>query len=328
MSAASPAPTSPPLALLGPQRLQPCLDQACADLDIAGPIAVITAGWEEREAEDDELVSALGGRSATNLRLYDRAERLFAAHPELLDDHRARRDRRAALRRFHRLRLAHALDAVRELHDRRTRVRATQREAFDLACADAVRAVQQLDAEHLGHTIDAIHDPARPPVATAHPAVAAERDAIDAILRDCTAVAIAGGNVRIILDVLMLFALAPRLRDRPIVAWSAGAMALGERIVLFHDSPPQGPGNAEIHAPGLDFHRGLVLLPHAKRRLRLDDADRVALFARRFAPAACLALDDGAALIVRDDRVVRADGVQQLRDDGSVVPFTTAELES
>ena len=68
--------------------------------------------------------------------------------------------------------------------------------------------------------------------------------------------------------------------------------------MLFHDSPPQGPGDAEVYAPGPGHRsRGLVPLPHARhRRLRLDDPARVALFARRFAPDLCVPLDEGERL--------------------------------
>ena len=61
------------------------------------------------------------------------------------------------------------------------------------------------------------------------------------------------------------------------------------RIVLFHDSPPQGPGNAEVLEPGLGAVRrtSCRCRTHAKR-LRLDDPCGVALFARRFAPAPAL----------------------------------------
>ena len=34
----------------------------------------------------------------------------------------------------------------------------------------------------------------------------------------------------------------------PVIAWSAGAMALTDRIVLFHDRSPQGPGHPEVSA--------------------------------------------------------------------------------
>ena len=73
-------------------------------------------------------------------------------------------------------------------------------------------------------------------------------------------------------------------------------MALGELVVLFHDSPPQGAGDAEVLAAGLRAYPGVLPLPHARRRLRLADPLRVALLARRFTPLSCVALDEGARL--------------------------------
>ena len=56
---------------------------------------------------------------------------------------------------------------------------------------------------------------------------------------------------------------------------------------------------------------GLVLLPHARRRLYLHDSARMSVLSRRFAPARCVVLDDG----VRVD--LTADG--GLPPDASVV---------
>lgn len=107
---------------------------------------------------------------------------------------------------------------------------------------------------------------------------------------------IAGGHVAVLLNRLRLFGVIELAEDKPIVAWSAGAMALGARVVLFHDSPPWGAGNAEVLEVGLGCYRGLLPLPDARHWLRLEDPARVALFARRFAPDLCAALDDGAAV--------------------------------
>jgi hypothetical protein len=71
-------------------------------------------------------------------------------------------------------------------------------------------------------------------------------------------------------------------------------MTVAEQVVLFHDTPPQGPGIAQVLDDGLGLARGIVPLPSPRQRLRLDDHERVSLLARRFAPAACVALDDGA----------------------------------
>src|SRR5262249_27995449 len=98
------------VALLGPQRFKPTLARALQGID--GPIAVVTAGWQERETDDAELDRELGGRSV-NLRLHGRAEEIFAADAELKEAHRLRQERLLQLQDFYRPRLA------RLLHGRR-----------------------------------------------------------------------------------------------------------------------------------------------------------------------------------------------------------------
>ena len=48
-----------------------------------------------------------------------------------------------------------------------------------------------------------------------------------------------------------------------------------------------------MYGSGLSVVRDVVLLPHAKARLLLDDVPRMAVFAQRFAPARCLLLEAG-----------------------------------
>ena len=115
-------------------------------------------------------------------------------------------------------------------------------------------------------------------------------------LTGVSALLVAGGHVAVLINRLRLIGGAAAFADLPIIAWSAGAMALGEAIVLFHDSPPQGAANAEVFEAGLGLVHGVVPLPHAQARLRLHDSTRVTLLARRFAPSACLTLDAGACL--------------------------------
>ena len=104
----------------------------------------------------------------------------------------------------------------------------------------------------------------------------------------------------------------------PLIAWSAGAMAVSERIVLFHDSPPQGPGDPEILDWGLGLFGGVVALPHASRRLRLDDPLRVSVLSRRFAPSQCVPLDTGARLDWDGQRWIPADGTRILGRRGAL----------
>ncbi len=125
---------------------------------------------------------------------------------------------------------------------------------------------------------------------------------------------VAGGHVGVLLRLLRLFDVRPTA-SQAVIAWSAGAMALTERVVLFHDRAPQGPAPPEIYADGMGLIRGAVLLPHARRRLRVDEPMRLAAMSRRFAPARCVVLDDGIRLdltpdgeLPQDARVISADG--------------------
>ena len=128
----------------------------------------------------------------------------------------------------------------------------------------------------------------------ARPVIAAHRDEVAAILREAGALVVAGGHVGVLADVLHLFNVAAALNGGvPVIAWSAGAMALTDRIVLFHDRAPQGPGQPEVYGSGLSLVRDVVLLPHARARLLLDDAPRMAVLARRFAPGPVRAAGGG-----------------------------------
>ncbi|NNF40515.1 MAG: hypothetical protein HKN64_03985, partial [Woeseiaceae bacterium] len=87
-------------------------------------------------------------------------------------------------------------------------------------------------------------------------------------------------------------------------------MALCDRIVLFHEKLPQGRRDAELLGTGMGIVPDVVLLPDAARRLRVNDALRVSLFDRRFSPATCMTLDNGAMLLfeggtLRDSKAAR-----------------------
>lgn len=304
-----------PVVLLGPQRHVQTLRAAVDSLGI-GPgakIAAVTAGWEEREDEDGELAAHLGGRTV-NLAVYRRADDVYRRDPEL---HRALLDRHARLlehQDLYRLRLRHAVEAARDLLERTgdPRVLGPERE-------DAFEAVRALDAQHLARVADVHREFEERWRPRERASVARHRREIAALFEGAAALCVAGGHVGILLNRMALLDVLPLWRDGPIVAWSAGAMLLSERIVLFHDSPPQGPGAAEVLAAGLGAHRGLVALPHPRHRLRLDDPARVALLARRFQPALCAALDDGARFDWDGARWRAAPGSHRLAADGAVV---------
>src|SRR5690606_28940343 len=143
----------------------------------------------------------------------------------------------------------------------------------DAATAEAEQAIRDLDEAHLAavQQIDAEFYGAFPP--HEREPVAVQRAEIAALLAGCRAFAMAGGHVGVLAEALHLFNLAALLvqTDIPVLAWSAGAMALTGRIVLFHDRSEHGPASAEVYGNGLGLVPGVVALPAAHRRLRMDD---------------------------------------------------------
>jgi hypothetical protein len=303
------------VTLLGPQR-RPTLDTVAASLYPAGPIATITAGWQEREPDDGELGKLLGSRDV-NLRLYRRWLDVQERDPEFALGERKLAAVLEELQDLYLLRLDHALQAVYAVQRRSgsQRLRAS-------VLAEAVDAVRELDAAHL-RRVSAVrgefyqrlqpHD---------RPVIAGHRAEVAGLLAGAAAVVVAGGHVGVLADALHLFNIAASLRS-PVIAWSAGAMALTDRIVLFNDRAPQGPGHPEVYGSGLSVLRNVVALPHASARLRLGDAPRMAVFARRFAPARCVLLEQGTRVDI-DDEGDRPPGTRVLAEDGRVTTLEAA----
>jgi len=299
------------IILLGPQR-RPTLDAAVRSLGLSGPVAAITAGWQEREPDDAELAALLGGR-AVNLGLYRRWLDVQERDPEYFAGARALADVLAGLQEIYLLRLDYAMQAVYAVQ---------RRPASGDAVPDAVAAVRELDTGHLRRVNGArreFFDRLQP---HDRPVIAGHRAEVSAVLADADALVITGGHVGVLAEVLHLFNIAAAVSARaPVIAWSAGAMALADRIVLFHDRSPRGPGHAEVYGSGLSLVRDAVLLPHARARLLLDDTARMAVFARRFAPARCVLLEAGTRIDVSADggwppgaRVLGEDGHVTVRE--------------
>jgi hypothetical protein len=301
--------------LLGPQQLETTLPHCLEDTGLGGPFATITAGWQEDEDEDDDLDRDLGGETI-NLRLYRRAEEIFAADAELYEAYRQRQERLQALQGLYRIRLRHAQEAARALlaaEGERDILEPEQRHAVDL-----VRAVDGHHRRRLAELHEAFSLRWRPPERAS---VARHRREIARLVERSRALVVAGGHVLVLLNRLRLFGLQELLGDRPVVAWSAGAMVLADDVVVFHDDPPQGHGAAEIIDAGLGLVPGIVPLPHARRRLRLDDPLRVALLARRFHPAACVPMDEGVRLVLSEGGLRDATGLDKLALDGAREPL-------
>jgi hypothetical protein len=291
--------------LLGPQRERPTAPASART--IAGPIAVITAGWQENENDTLPRGFPKGG---TNLAIYRRAEEVFDQDRELFQAHRERQLRLKQLQRLYRVRLDHAIAAYRDLV-----VLRGDGELLEAERGAALESLRALDRHHL-EGVGAIHaqfeaewQPSR------REAVAAQREELAGELEKAEGVVIAGGHVAVLLNRVRLFDLGPLFAGKTIVAWSAGAMLTARRIVLFHDSPPWGAGNAEVLDFGLDLCGDVLPLPDAERRLLTGDPQRVAQMSRRFAPLACVGLAEE-SLLRRDADGWQAREAQLLAADG------------
>jgi hypothetical protein len=302
------------IVVLGPQRW-PTVDAVVGSLGLDGRVATVTAGWQEREPDDAELDALLGADGA-NLRLYGRWSDVHSRDPEYAAAEREHRAALVELQELYLLQLDGALGALYEVsrHDGRDRVRA-------VAQADAEAVVRTVDERHLARVVEsraefeAVWRPAERAVIAEH------RAAVRHVLDSAAALVVAGGHVGVLAHVLRLFGVAPV--PPTVIAWSAGAMALTERILLFHDRAPHGSAHAEFADVGLGLIPGCVLLPHARRRLRIDDNDHMAVLACRAAPARCVVLDDGVRVDIAPDGALPAR--TRVIDEGGRVVELVAE---
>lgn len=305
------------ITLLGPQRT-PSLDAVVASMDLDGPFATVTAGWQEREPDDEELDDQLDGRGV-NLSLYARWLDVQARDPDFAAAQRQLRAVLGEVQELYLLRLDHALDAVYDVQRR-----PEPGPLHAAAVVEAIDAVRALDEQHLSRFASLQGGFYAQWLPHERPVIAEHRAAVAGLLADSVALVVTGGHIGVLVRVMHLFNVAAALAA-PVIAWSAGAMALTERIVLFHDRSVGGAGHAEVYGHGLSLLRGVVPLPHASARLRLDDADRMSVFARRFAPAHCVLLESGTR-VDTDDEGGCPVGTRMLDNDGRVVVRAMARV--
>jgi hypothetical protein len=259
----------------------------------------VTAGWQDRESADDELNEVMDGRSL-NLHLYRRLTEVIETDDFFASQALAHRDAMDELAGIYSVRLQRALESVYVVARRPAR-----HDIADSAFTDAVRGVRDIDDWYL-RSVDHLYgelEAAAPPDASEP--IARNRAEVADLLGEAAVLAVAGGHVGILLRCLRLFEAVPQ--DLPVVAWSAGAMAMTERVVLYNDNGPQGVQGAEVWDRGAGRVHDVLAMPHARRRLKLDDPVHAKAFVRRFAPAACLLLDEGTQVEIGDDGKVPDD---------------------
>jgi peptidase E len=284
------------LTVLGPQRPDPNLPQVLDLLGVRGPVAMITAGWRHDEGETAALEKALA-RPHAHVPLYQWFDRVMAGDAELARAYSERSERMRAYKELYRIRVRGALGVVERLLEHRD-------EMPDLVDRELVRAidtVRDVDDQMLASLRDVRVAFPRMARSIEHAEVKAHHDEAARVIADADTIVVAGGHVAVLLNRLQFFGVHTLLQDaleagKAVIAWSAGAMVMTNRIALFYDDPPDGPAEAEVLDNGLGFLPGVVLYPHARRRLRIHDANRIARLARRFAPAESIGIENGAWL--------------------------------
>lgn len=335
-------PAEPRITLLGPQR-NPRLEPALRALGLRGKrFATITAGWRDREGEDALLSELLGGHTQ-NLRLWALMQQLWEADPEL--DHADRERRRVMheMQDLYVIGLQQAIEGVHRIAAHKPRFAGIQ----ELAITDTLQILRDLDARH-ARRVNELHLEFYERYQPHHrDAVLEARSHVGRQIAECDAVVVTGGHVGVLLGALHIFNLAPALGYnheepqadgsvavsprvyRPVLAWGAGAMALTERVFLFHDFAVVSPGVSEVLMDGIGLTQGVVALPSASERLNLKDRASMRSLAIRCAPCVPVLLSEGTRVTLTVDgrlpagvRVVGADGRTTRHTDGRTTRHT------
>jgi hypothetical protein len=296
--------------LLGPQRFRTTVGAVIRTVAPEGTIATVTAGWRDRESDTMELDATLEGRGR-HLNLYGRLNDVLDSDLPFATAALAHRDAVDELAGIYSLRLQRALDSVYAVQRRSVRT-----DLAVSALADGIRVVQSVDQWYLD-AVDQLRGElwAAAPPEDSEP-IQRHRAEVTEAVGKASAMAIAGGHIGQLLRCLKLFEVNPP-PELPVVAWSAGAMSLTERVVLYNDRGPSGVVGSEVWDRGLGRAPRIVAMPHARRRLQMDDPMVLRVLARRFGDARCLLLDDGARVVLGPDGELPAEA-RVIGDDGIV----------
>lgn len=110
------------------------------------------------------------------------------------------------------------------------------------------------------------------------------RERLAARILSANTLVLFGGDLDALLEALRFFRLRDALfealrRGATIVGTSAGAMVLGERIIVYDQYAGR---EFQLWERGLGLVRGVQLFPHCMERIQTDDPDNLAYLARRF----------------------------------------------
>ena len=292
-----------------------------------GAVGLITCGWRHEEDELEPLLRDLGAMDlrVVHLPLYRWFDELMEKESVLSTAYQARQREIVGWKAGYREQLGCAMHAVGKMQARARQQPGLFAEDLDWT-VDVLRTLDARALQRLAELRAAHPACARP---WDFPTVRSHHARVKDVFAHVDIVLIAGGHVGVLRNRLEFFGVDVLLRrylgrGGSVVAWSAGAMVLGERIYLYYDDPPEGEADAELFDAGFGIIPGAVLMPHARRRLRFNDGDRMARFARRLGRRQGITLENGARLDWRDDSWMdrsRPDSSWRLSTDGPPVPL-------
>ena len=308
--------TAPRAVVLGPQPGRISLGSGLEALDLPpGPVAAITVGWRETEPVLKEVEQELKqcGREAAPLHIGERVGRVFGRDAPLAEAHRALQEGLLAEERLYGARLRRAVETAHEV------VRLSVAERYrDPYAEQAWQAILDADRFHVERHAELWQEFREAVGLAERPAIREEREELGGLLAGAAAVVLTGGHVAVIRNRLLLLGLADALAPLPVLAWSAGAMVLTPRVVLFHDRLPGGAARPEILGDGLSLLPGVALFPDAGIRLDLGDRQSLAELSGRVNPDRAVLLDPG-DMVHWDGRAWSSpDGIRMLASDGEV----------
>jgi len=294
---------------------------------------LVTAGWAEHEHDEAHVKRALndiglgsawdGGfdRALPNLSLLVELNELLQRAPELGESWRELRQAEQTARRFYLEHNAHLLALFRRtlaeakaLEPELTVPRLLSRDggpgsgarplaryALARELRQALRTLEAND-DHLFELLGEIERRAFDSAGVVyHPGWRAARERLEQRILSASAILLFGGRLDLLLDGLRFFRLREPLaealrRGAQLVAQSAGAMVLCERIIVYDDFA-ETPRDFQLYDRGLALVRDMQLFPHCMERIQTDDRDNLAYLARRFRHHVCVGLNQRSFLL-------------------------------
>lgn len=173
---------------------------------------------------------------------------------------------------------------------------------------ELLQALATLEAndDHLVDLLDEIEQRVFDAAGLAYdPAWRAARTRLEQRILSANSIILLGGHLDLLLDALRFFRLRDALsealrRGTQLVAMSAGAMVLCERVIIYNDFAANRR-DFQLYDRGLGLVRDVQLFPHCTERIQTDDPDNLAYLARRFRHHACVGLNQRSFLLFELD---------------------------